>query len=67
MVSSYFEEEDLVAAMEARGFVFAGLNKNKAQRAELQGKPKFLGVFGPMWNGDGIRYEDRETYLKLSA
>lgn len=31
-------------------------------RKELEGKPIFKGWYGPMWDGDRIRYEDEEAY-----
>ena len=58
---------DLIAAMEVRGYGFAGLNSNPRQRAELQGQPKFYGLCGPMWDGDAIRYEDAAANAALSA
>jgi len=53
--------------MEVRGFPFVGINDNPRQRAELQGQPRFAGLCGPMWDGDGIRYECRAAYATLSA
>jgi hypothetical protein len=67
LVTTELTGGDLVAAMEARGFALAGLNRNPSQRAELQGVPKFSGVCGPMWDGDGVRYEDPEAYAELST
>lgn len=66
-----FNEENLLPAMEARGFTFVKLNDNERHRQELQGQPKFKGVNGPMWGGtkDGqpiIRYETPEAYAELS-
>lgn len=57
----------LTVAMEARGFALTGYNDNPRQRAELQGAPKFRGLCGPMWNGDGLRYEDVQAHAVLSA
>lgn len=31
-------------------------------RDELQNQPCFEGFIGPMWNGDGLRYETPEAY-----
>lgn len=54
-------------AFEARGFKFLRDNFNPKHRAELQGAPVFDGVIGPMWDGArGIRYEDAETYARMS-
>lgn len=64
--STFGPESDLIAAMEVRGFTFAGVNNNPRQRAELQGAPKFAGVCGPMWDGDALRYEDQSSYNALS-
>jgi hypothetical protein len=36
-------------------------------RDELIGQPKFAGFAGPMWDGDAIRYEDRQSNDALSA
>jgi hypothetical protein len=60
-------EADLIAAMEVRGFTFTGLNNNPHQRAELQGAPRFAQLCGPMWDGNAIRYEDRDANDVLSA
>jgi hypothetical protein len=58
--------DNVIPAMECRGFEFTGLHQNPRTRKELQGAPKFMGVNGPMWDGDGIRYETREAYAALS-
>jgi len=50
--TDFDEKADLVAAMELRGFTFAGFNHNPRQRAELQGAPRFRELAGPMWDGD---------------
>lgn len=59
--------ENLMAAMEIRGFKFAGFRNSPNQRIELEDQPIFKGVAGPMWDGDAIRYEDWKTYERLSA
>jgi hypothetical protein len=62
------EPADVLAWAEAAGFTFAGLNQNFRQRAELQGKPVFRELCGPMWDGNGwIRYEDQRANDQLSA
>lgn len=66
-VVSEFDENNVLAAMDVRGFVLAGVNENRHHRAELQGAPIFSDVCGPMWDGDAIRYEDRAAYARLSA
>lgn len=60
-------DDNLVPAMEVRGFQVTGFNANPRQRAELQGAPIFSDVCGPMWDGDGIRYEDPRAYAALST
>ena len=61
------DDSNLHTVLQARGFDFAGLEENRRLRSELIGEPKFTGLLGPMWDGDGIRYEDEETYRILSA
>ena len=65
-VKDEFTDENVIPAMEIRGYALNGLNKNSHQRAELQGQPKFKGVNGPMWDGDAVRYEGPEAYKRLS-
>lgn len=36
-------------------------------RAELDNKPEYRGWCGPMWDGDGYRYETWEMYDMLST
>ena len=48
------------------GYEQSGFNENPRQRTELQGKPTFSGLLGPMWDGDKIRYEDSKAYQTLS-
>lgn len=73
MIVSTFDADNVIPAMEIRGFVLTGTNQNNRHRAELQGQPKFSGVNGPMWDGtredpEGcIRYECPEAYRTLSA
>ena len=33
------------------------------QSPELDNQPIVNGYCGPMWNGDGLRYESRSVYL----
>jgi hypothetical protein len=54
-------------AFAARGFVKCGININPAQRAELQGAPRFTSLCGPMWDGNALRYEDSGANDRLSA
>ncbi len=67
MCRSEFTDENLLPAMEVRGYALNGFNQNKSNRAELQGQPKFRGVLGPMWDGDAVRYECPATYERLST
>jgi hypothetical protein len=57
---------DLIAAMTLRGYPYRGINNNPRQRIELQGQPRFADLYGLMWDGDGLRYEDQESYKQLS-
>lgn len=66
MIKSEFDDTNFILAMEVRGFELVGLNHNASQRSELQNRPKFKNLAGPMWDGDGIRYEDWTTYDVLS-
>lgn len=36
------------------------------RRAELDNQPTLPGYCGPMWDGDGLRYETQEIYNQLS-
>jgi predicted double-glycine peptidase len=53
---------DFVKEAESLGFKSNGVNNNHRQREELQGKPKFSDLNGPMYDGNKsgvvvIRYE----------
>jgi len=67
LVRSDFTDENILPAMEMRGYVLTGINRNHRHRAELQGCPTFKGLCGPMWDGDAVRYEDIKSYERLSA
>ena len=58
---------DAVNRAAVEGIEFRAFNSNPAQRAELQGQPKFVGLAGPMWDGNAIRYEDQAAYQELGA
>lgn len=59
--------DNLVAWCEIRGYDLRSPNNNPANRAELQGQPRFGGLCGPMWGGNGIiRYETAAAYAQLS-
>lgn len=72
-IETKLHPDNVVPAMEIRGFEFVGFNTNTRQRKELQGQPKFAGVLGPMWDGtredpEGcIRYECPAAYERLSS
>ena len=38
-----------------------------AHRAELDNQPILPGYLGPMWDGDGLRYETAEIYRQMST
>lgn len=41
-------------------------NGGWCHREELDNQPKVDGYAGPMWNGDGLRYETWEVYDMMS-
>jgi hypothetical protein len=59
--------ENVEACFSVRGFELIGFNDNPRNRRELQGCPIFAGLVGPMWNGDGVRYEDAKANDQISA
>lgn len=62
------ELENADVAFGARGYNKIGFNFSRVQRAELQGMPKFSGLCGPMYGGEGVvRYECPKAYARLSA
>ena len=63
---SIFNDENVISAMEVRGYAYLGSNPGIGQRQELHGAPRFKGLVGPMWDGDMIRYETPEMYEILS-
>lgn len=68
-----FTDENVIPAMEVRGFKFAGMQPPRGPlREELVGQPMFSRVIGPMWGGveNGavvVRYEDQNAYDRLST
>lgn len=71
-ITNDFTEDNVVPAMEIRGFTLTGMETRRGLRPELQGQPKFGGVLGPMWGGveNGepvVRYECQSAYDKLST
>lgn len=72
MVVSTTKIEHILPFMSVRGFEQNGTQPARsgqiAIREELAGQPKFAGLMGPMYDGEGIvRYEDAEAYRALSA
>jgi len=65
------DEQKFIRMMEKNGFRQVGVNDGPMSlrhRPEMQGAPKFKGVMGPMWGGNGkVRYETAEVYRQLSA
>ena len=57
----------MVPVVEAAGYKFTGFHRSEYSRAELQGLPKFSGLYGPMWGDGQIRYETEEAYLDISS
>jgi len=70
MITSEGKIENMVPAFEVRGFDFVKFSPKRAndqRRPELIGQPVFSGLYGPMWDGDAIRYEDHESYARSSC
>ena len=61
------DAENVLPAMEIRGYIQRGTVTSPHVREELRGLPRFAGLQGPMWNGNGIRYEDSRANAALSA
>jgi hypothetical protein len=60
--------DQLITWCEIRGYAHVGLtDAHPRHRAELHHQPCFAGLLGPMWNGNGLRYECPEAYRALSA
>lgn len=63
-----FSADNIIPAMDVRGFTLTGICRNPRLRAELQGQPTFRGLIGPCYGGPGvIRYECPETYTLMSC
>jgi hypothetical protein len=65
-VTHEIDADNLIPFMEIRGYAFAKFNHRPEQRAELQGHPVFVGVAGPMFDRDAIRYECPAAQEQLS-
>lgn len=62
-----FDDASVVAGVEALGFPRNGsVAETPTLRRELCGQPRFDGLFGPMFDGGGCRYEDYKTMELLS-
>jgi len=66
MISLEYTNENVIPALEVRGFEMTGNYSNPRTREEMQGAPTFKGLLGPMYDGDAIRYESQEVYNQLS-
>lgn len=73
-----FEYENLIPALEVRGFKYSGQSpsyeevaskRSAVPRKELWNQPQFEGLYGPMYGGEEfpLRYECRKAYEALSA
>lgn len=62
----YATEQQLKDAAKKMGARVRGVETSPYVRPELRGKPKFDKFLGPMWDGNIVRYEDKETYDMLS-
>ena len=72
LISTIFTAEQLLPALEVRGFVAIGISPHRL-RPELRGEPRFGNLYGPLWGGTCgetglpiIRYEDASAYETLS-
>ena len=58
----------MIQVFRAHGYKCTGANRSPYGRSELQGLPKFSGLVGPMWDGDGnVLYETTAAYNDISA
>ena len=62
-----WDAEELTMQMQMRGYQRNGELRNNTARQELQGQPKFMGVAGPFWKGDAVRYESWKVCNELST
>jgi len=66
-------KNDLKKWARMAGHEVSGFVKNTTMRAELQDEPILKGLIGPMYDGKSqegypvVRYEDDDTYERLSA
>lgn len=58
---------DFVELAAGHGWAFQAWEDAPHLRDELQGHAKFAGLYGPMWDGSRIRYEDQAAYDILST
>lgn len=65
-IKEEFTNDNVIPAMELRGFEMTGNYANPRTREEMQGAPQFRGMLGPMYDGDAVRYESQEVYNQLS-
>ena len=68
MFTEEFAEANVIDELKARGFPFTRFNNSKHQHDLIKNAPKFDGLLGPMFDGEGvIRYESPKVYRALSA
>jgi hypothetical protein len=64
---SFDNEADLIAEMRRRGVRHTGIEMGRQLRQELQGRPTFDKLLGPMYDGPKqVRYETQAVYDVLS-
>lgn len=65
------EVEDIAKEYKVTGYTedlsnIRNSGRGMCHRAELDNQPEIDGYFGPMWDGDMLRYETYELYRLLS-
>lgn len=61
------DEARMISTLAIKGIHKIGVLSSHSVRQELQGKPRFDRLLGPMWDGPrGIRYETPDVYNALS-
>jgi hypothetical protein len=59
--------ELIACVVSEMGGALRGLSPSGRTRPQLWNQPQFSNFFGPMWDGDAIRYESTEAYAILSV
>lgn len=66
-VLTFNNEDDLLVELARRGVKMTGRANRSSLRKELQGKPEFDKLIGPMWDGaKKVRYETQAVYDRMS-